>query len=179
MIAVVPAGLLLLALVDGACAGFRSSAGRSGLINHRSSDRRAARRGTTLVAILLIPAVTLTCVATVLHPFRIGLYLHAGEIMLAVYAPYGMAVLAALAIYATLDWRKRYLASAVILGPFTLLRPAVVILGAILTIAVARDAWITITVILAVVGVLAAEPVADRLWYAPRRKRDIGSWQAG
>lgn len=174
MNAIVPAVLLLLALVDGACAGFRSSVGRTGLINHRSSDRRAARRGAALVAIFLAPAVVLTCIATVLDPARTGLYLHVGKIMLAVYAPYALAVLAALAIYATLDWRKRYLASAVILGPFTLIRPVLAVVGAILAVGATRDFVVTITAILGVAGVLATEPVADRLWYAPGQHSDLG-----
>ena len=168
MIAVVTGALLLLALVDGACAGFRSSVGRTGLINHRSSDRQATRRGATLLAILLSPAVVLTCIVAVLDPASTGPYLRAGKIMLAVYAPYALAVLAALAVYATLDWRKRYLASAVILGPFTLIRPALVIIGGALAVAATRNGAVTITTVLAVIGVLATEPVADRLWYAPR-----------
>jgi len=42
------ATLFILAILDGAFAGFRSSAGRTGLINHRRSDHQAARRGVVL-----------------------------------------------------------------------------------------------------------------------------------
>ena len=170
MIAIVAGALLLLALVDGACSGFRSSVGRTGLINHRSSDRQAARRGATLLAILLAPAVVLPCIVTMLNPASTGPYLRAGKIMLAVYAPYALAVIVALAAYATMDWRKRYLASAVILGPFTFIRPALVIIGAALADAATRDVAVTVTTVLSVIGVLSAEPVADRLWYAPRTR---------
>jgi hypothetical protein len=167
VITIVIGALLLLALVDGACSGFRSSVGRTGLISHRSSDRRAARRGATLLAILLLPAVVLTCIVVVLDPASTGPYLRAGKIMLAVYTPYALAVLAALAVYATLDWRKRYLASAVILGPFTLIRPALAVIGAVLADAATRNIAVTVTTVLAVIGVLSTERVADRLWYAP------------
>lgn len=166
LIAAVAVSLALLAVVDGACAGFRSSVGRSGLISHRASDRRAARRGATTAVILLAPAIAVTCAAVLLQHARSGLFLRAGEAMLDVYVPYGLAVLTALAAYATLGWRKRYLASAVILGPFTLLRPVVVIAGAGLAIGITRDVAVTVAAVFAVLGVLAVEPVADHLWYA-------------
>lgn len=168
-------GLVLLALVDGACAGFRSSAGRSGLIEHRASDRRAARRGATVVVVLLIPAVALTSAVVLMQPSRSGLYLRAGEIMLGVYTPYALAVLVALAIYATVDWRKRYLAMAVILGPLTLARPVVVVVGAAAAIGGTRDAGVAIAAALAVAGILAVERVANRLWYTPRPRSDLGA----
>jgi hypothetical protein len=168
--AAVAAGLALLAVVDGACAGFRSSVGRSGLINHRASDHRAARRGAVVVAVLLAPAVALTSAVILLQPSQSGLYLRAGKVMLGVYAPYALAVLAALAVYATLDWRKRYVAMTVVLGPLTLARPLVVVVGGALAIGVTRDAVVAVAVALAVAGILAVEGVADRLWYARERR---------
>jgi hypothetical protein len=168
--AAVAAALLLLALVDGACAGFRASAGRTGLIRHRQADRRAARRGAALVAALMTPAVTLTCAGYVLHHPPGGLYLRAGEAMLAVYGPYALVVLAALGCYATLGWRKRYLATAVILGPLTLIRPVVVVLGAAVAVLATHDVGVAIAAALAGLAVLAVEPVAGHLWYAPRER---------
>jgi hypothetical protein len=168
MIAAVAASLALLALADGACAGFRSSVGRTGLISHRASDGLAARRGAGLAAVLLAPAVLLTCVGFTADHADEALFLRAGELMLAVYGPYGLAVGVALVAYATLSWRKRYLASAVILGPFTLLRPVIVVLGAGLAIGVTRDLTVAFSATLAALGVLAVEPAADRLWYAGR-----------
>ncbi|MGH3405503.1 MAG: hypothetical protein ACRDRJ_23875, partial [Streptosporangiaceae bacterium] len=53
--------LLILAVLDGAFSGFRSSAGRTGLISHRRSDYRAARRGAGLAAVLLAPVITVVC----------------------------------------------------------------------------------------------------------------------
>ncbi len=89
--------------------------------------------------------------------------------MLMVYAPYALLALAALACYAALGWRLKYLASAVILGPFTLLRPAVALAGAAVGAAHGKDALVATTVVLSVVAVLAVEPLADRRWYAHRQ----------
>lgn len=112
----------------------------------------------------------LTCIVVIIDPSSTGPYLRAGTIMLAVYAPYALAVLAALAVFATLDWRKRYLASAVILGPFTFIRPALVVIGAVIAVAATRNIAVAITTVLAVIAVLMTEPGADRLWYAPRTR---------
>jgi hypothetical protein len=86
--------------------------------------------------------------------------------MLAVYGPYALLVLIALAGYVTLDWRLRYLVSALILGPFTLLRPAIALLGAVLAAALSHDPVVAVAAGLSVVAVLAVEPLADRFWYA-------------
>jgi hypothetical protein len=74
--------------------------------------------------------------------------------------------LIALACYAALNWRPKYLASAVILGPFTLDRPVIAILGAALGVALSTGAAVATAVGLSVIAVLAVEPLAGRLWYA-------------
>jgi len=175
MIIAIAIGLMLLAITDGACAGFRSSLGRSGLIRHRAADLRAARRGAALVAVLLTPAIALICADTIpLRPAAIAPYLRAGEAMLAIYGPYAVMVLTALACYATLGWRQRYLAAALMLGPLTFLRPAVTVLGAILAAIAAQDLTAALAAVLAVAAVLATEPIADHLWYArPSRPADL------
>jgi len=165
MTAAVAAALLVMALLDGMFAGFRSSVGRTGLINHRASDQQAARRGAVLVGVLVAPAIALA-VADVLTSHHLHAYTQAGTAMLVVYAPYALLVLAALACYAALGWRLKYLASAVILGPFTLLRPAVTIAGAVAGAVQGRNAVVTATVVLSVVAVLAVGPLAGRRWYA-------------
>jgi hypothetical protein len=165
-IAAVAGGLFALAILDGAFAGFRSSVGRTGLINHRQADRQAARRGAWLGCLLLAPAITLCTCDILIHRARITGYTQAGEAMLAVYAPYALIVVGALTCYAVLGWRQRYLASAVILGPLTLLRPAVAVLGVVAAAAAGRDLVVTACAALSVIAVLAVEPIADRRWYA-------------
>ena len=85
--------------------------------------------------------------------------------MLAVYGPYALLVLAALACYATLNWQLKYLASALVLGPFTLLRPGIAILGAALGIALGKDPVTAFAAVLSAIAVLGVEPLAGRLWY--------------
>ncbi len=166
MTAAVAVALLILALLDGAFAGFRSSAGRTGLINHRKSDRLAARRGAGLVCVLLAPAIAVACAGVLTHPADLDHYRRAGIAMLEIYGPYALLVLIALACYAALNWRLRYLAAAVILGPFTLLRPAIAVLGAALAVALSDDVTATVAACLSVAAVLAVEPLAGRLWYS-------------
>jgi hypothetical protein len=79
--------------------------------------------------------------------------------------PGGLLVLAALACYATLNWQLRYLASALVLGPFTLFRPGIAILGAAVGMALGRDVVTAFAAVLSAIAVLAVEPLAGRLWY--------------
>ena len=161
------AALAVLALLDGMFAGFRASAGRTGLIDHRRADQLASLRGAALACVLLAPAAAITIADVALDPPRLAVFARAGEAMLVVYGPYGMIVLAALGCYAVLGWRKRYLASAVILGPLTWLRPVVAVAGAVLGGAFCADLLASACTALAVAAVLAVEPLAGRLWYAP------------
>jgi len=85
--------------------------------------------------------------------------------MLAVYLHYGLVVLVALAAYATLSWRRRFLASALLLGPLTLVRPVVALVGAGAAWWATRDLTIATLSLAAVVAVLAVEPIAGRRWY--------------
>lgn len=157
----VVAGLVVLGGCDGAFAGFRSSVGRTGLVDHRADDARAQLRGLALVTGLLVPTAALALV----HPDDA---VDAGVGMLTVYAPYGLLVLLALAAYASLGWRNGFLASALILGPFTLLRPLVAVAGGVAGVLLADRATTVLAVVLAVVAVLAVQPLCDRLWYAAR-----------
>ncbi len=173
MTALVAAWLLALALLDGAFAGFRSSAGRTGLIRHRDSDLQAARRGTALACVLLAPAIALASGDVLARHASAAAYTRAGEAMLAIYGPYALVVVAALICYAALGWRQRYLAAAVILGPLTLLRPVVALLGATLAALVSRDATVAACAGLSVAAVLAVEPLADHRWYARHRRAPV------
>ncbi|GAA5164911.1 hypothetical protein GCM10023321_54200 [Pseudonocardia eucalypti] len=162
----VAAALVLLALCDGAFSGFRSGAGRTGLIRQRAWDVRAQLRGLAVVSVLLLPA--LGCVVSDLWhggAARWSMWAGAGTWMLAIYLPYGVMVLLALAAYATLPWRLRFWATAVILGPFTLARPWVAVAGGALAAVV--DPRAAVAVGLSLAGVLLVGPVCDRLWYSP------------
>lgn len=156
-IGVVVAGLVLLAAADGALSGFRSAQGRTGLIDHRRADTVAQLRGLALVAVLLLPTVVL-----VLVDGRWSSWAEPGTAMLLVLAPYGVLVLLALLAYLTLTWRLRYLATALILGPFTFARPAVAVAGGAAGVLTADRGVEVVAVVLAVAGVLAVGPLCDR-----------------
>ena len=163
----VAVGLVVVGLLDGSFAGFRASLGRTGLVDHRRSDVVAAARGLGLVAVLLVPAVAVVAVAAAAATWPAGAYARAGTAMLTVYLPYGALVLLAVGAYAVLDWKLKYLASAVILGPFTFARPLVAVAGAVAGALSGADAVVTTTIVLATAAVLTVEPLAGRLWYEP------------
>lgn len=157
---VVVTGLVVLAVLDGAFSGFRSAQGRTGLIRHVRTDVVAQVRGAGLAVALLLPAA-----AAVLLDAGDGV--RAGRAMLLVYAPYGAVVLLALLAYGTLGWRQRFLAMALVLGPLTLARPLVAVVGAGAGL-LAAGSWSTrVAVLLAVTAVLLVEPVSDRLGHPP------------
>jgi hypothetical protein len=163
--AIVAGALVVLAILDGTFSGFRSSLGRTGKLDHRRSDVRAALRGGALVGVLLAPLVALTAADVLITGSRLGTYDDTGQAMLLVYAPYAALVLLALGAYFALGWQQRYLASAMILGPFTLLRPAVAVAGAIVGIVAGTDVRAAVLTVAFVAAVLAVEPLADRFWY--------------
>ncbi|WP_299441462.1 hypothetical protein [uncultured Phycicoccus sp.] len=163
----VASALAVLGLLDGALAGFRSSLGRRGAVEHRVRDRVAARRGLLLMGGLLLPVA----VATGLHalapgPWPAEAYVRAGTAMLAVYLPYAVVTLLALLGYLALGWRWGYLASAVILGPFTLVRPLVATAGVVAGAVRGDDGGVTVGCLLALGAVLAVEPLSGRLWWS-------------
>jgi hypothetical protein len=176
MTAFVASWLLTLAILDGAFSGFRASAGRTRLIAHRAADRLAARRGVALALLALSPIIAGVCVDVAAHPSRVAAYASAGLAMLAIDGTYGVVVLGALACYLTMSWRKRYLAAAVLLGPLTLARPAIALLGGAVGALVSHDALTTAFLIAAVSAVLAVEPAADRIWYRRSTQTPARAW---
>lgn len=165
---VVACALAALALIDGACSGFRSSLGRTGLVRHRSPDRNAAFRGTVLVALLLLPTAVIAMAGLGSGDVTEAQLQSAGEGLLIVLVPYGAVVAAALIAYGLLGWRQKYIAMALVLGPFTLIRPAVVIAAAIAA-CFACHSWIpSVAVAASVVAILAVEPLTGACW----RERD-------
>ncbi len=126
----IPAALILFALLDGAFAGFRASAGRDGRIDKRRYHLRAMASGASaaVVAIVALAALTLVSCATHCDPRAAWAELIAvgGRLVLA-YGLYSALVLAALGVYLLARHEVRTLATVAILGPFTLARPWVVL----------------------------------------------------
>ena len=157
--------LVFIAMLDAAFAGFRASCGRTGRVDHRLHDRVGARRGLLVAAALLIPLAVIICLDAAFSPSAMDGYLKAGRVMLWMFIPYGALVLTALLAYLTLDWRRRFLASVVILGPFTLLRPLVVAAALVGVVLLTDRASVALAALAASIAVLAVEPVTGRLWY--------------
>ena len=156
--------LIGLAALDGAFAGFRSSCGRTGLIRHRRQDVAAHLHGLATAAALLAPVAAVVLIDLAARPARWNAYLDAGRAMLALYLPFGAIVLGALAGYALLPWRHRFLASALILGPFTFARPFVALAGALLAGYSTHDVLATAAALTAVAAALTVEPMQNRRW---------------
>ena len=119
--------LALLVLVDGAFCGFRSAAGRNPRIYLRPYYLRSMRRGAAFAAAVI--AIFLS-IAFLLDPQWSALTAGADR-MLTVYGVYATLTLAALALYVVGPFDLTVLASVLVLGPFTLARPFVIVGGGI------------------------------------------------
>ncbi len=166
IIGLVAAALLALALLDASFSGFRASLGRTGLIRHRGSDVVAARRGAVLGAALLVPAIAVFVLDLAVRGASAQGYQDAGEAALLVFGPYAVLTWVALGAYFLLGWRQKYLASALVLGPFTLFRPVVVAAGSLIGILRADEAGVSSAIVLSALAVLSVEGLAGRRWYA-------------
>lgn len=160
--------LMAIVLVDGACSGFRASLGRTGLIHHLRRDRQASAGGVALVIILLAPAGVVAAL-DIAGGGSGHEYGEAAAAMLEVLAPYASAVALALVAYAVLDWRRRYLAMALVLGPFTLARPIVALAALAVGLGHAHGLAMTTVLLLGTVAVLAVESIAGLAWRSSRR----------
>lgn len=126
----VPAALVSLAVLDATFAGFRAAAGRSGLIDKRAYLSRALGVGAAagLVEVALLAALTAATLALSSDPA--GDYaelVRIGARMLVPFGAYAALVLLALGVYGVARHEVRTLATVAILGPFTLLRPALIV----------------------------------------------------
>lgn len=123
-----------MALLDASLAGFRSVAGRDAHIDKRALFHRWIVRGAAVGAGGLVVIALLLGALLARSGDRAVLYgdmLDAGHRMLAVFVPYTLIVLAALVAYAVPNLEIRCLATAVVLGPLTMARAAVLLVGAL------------------------------------------------
>lgn len=126
----IPALLAVLAIVDAAFAGFRAAAGRDARIFKYAYYRRAMLVAAAAGAGLVVALAAATVTALLITAAPGALYaelLEIGARMLQVFLGYALLVVAALALYGTAQTELRILATVAILGPFTLLRPLVIV----------------------------------------------------
>jgi hypothetical protein len=151
------AGLLwLLATVDSAFIGYREAAGRNALIEKGAYFRRALIRGALFgqVAVLIVGVVTVIALATsndaavLFSKFEL-----IGARMLTVYVPYALIILITFCIRAVPSVDIRSITSVLIFGPFTFIRPLVVLAGAVWGV-LAAPGTITITLTVLIVSLM-------------------------
>jgi hypothetical protein len=122
----------VLAFIDGTLCGFRASAGRNPRIFLWGYYGLSMRRGAlfALVAIALFLSVGLALRALGGEPTWSAL-LEAAQKLVLVYSVFAALVVAALGLYLVGSFDLGVLASVLVLGPFTLIRPLVIYAGAL------------------------------------------------
>lgn len=145
------AGLLwLLATVDSAFIGYREAAGRNALIEKNAYFRRAFVRGALFGQLAVLIVAVITAIA-LLSSHDAGALLSKLELvgarMLTVYIPYALIILITFCVRAVPSVDIKSITSVLIFGPFTFIRPVIVLAGAVWGVIVAPDA---ITIVLTV-----------------------------
>lgn len=123
--------LAVLVMVDGTLCGFRAAAGRNPRIRLRDYYAASMRRG-ALVSVFVVLAFLGVALAMRSHsPEAWSALLVGAHAMVVVYGVFATLVLSALALYLVGSFDFAVLASVLVLGPFTLIRPIVIIGGAV------------------------------------------------
>lgn len=158
----VPVLLATLALLDGCFCGFRAAAGRDARIAKRGYAAAAVRDRAVAGAAVLLALTACSTAALALEPGRYDAFVLAGQRMLLVMLPYAVLVLLALVGYvAAPRTSAQTLMSTLILGPFTLARPLVVV-AAVLAGGTVADTAVRAAVVVSGLLVLAVEPLLRR-----------------
>jgi hypothetical protein len=166
--AAAPILLAVLAIVDAGFAGYRDAAGRSPLIRKERYYRRAVRRGLLAgtVVCLIVGAIVGALFATGHSPAVAFDLLHGASLLVLSFGVYATLVLLALGVWLVAEADVRTLASVLVLGPFTLIRP-VYILGSCVATALVAHTWQGAAAPLAAAcAQLALEPWLARKWKA-------------
>ncbi len=162
--------LWVLCVTDAAFAGFRDAAGRDARIFKADFYRAAIRRGLMagLVVSLLVGLGLAVIVASAPDPAaRFAELLRCADWLTLVLGSYAAIVLVALGVWAAAEADLRTLASVLVLGPFTLARPWVIVAAAGLAVWAAPSTWAAAAVIGACALQLAVEPWLGRRWARP------------
>jgi len=151
------AGLLwLLATVDSAFIGYREAAGRNALIDKSAYFRRALIRGALFGQLAVLIAGIVTAIALAASSDAATLFSKlesVGARMLTVYVPYALIILLTFCIRAVPSVDIRSITSVLIFGPFTFIRPFIVLAGAVWGVVAAPGA-ITIALTVLIVSLM-------------------------
>jgi hypothetical protein len=144
--------LWLLATVDSAFIGYREAAGRNALIDKRAYFRHALIRGALFgqLAVLIVGVTTVIVLISVRDAgFLFSDLELIGARMLIVYVPYAVILLITFCVRAIPSVDIRSITSVLIFGPFTFIRPLVVLVGAVWGVLAAPSAiTIALTVLI-------------------------------
>jgi len=160
--------LVVLGLVDAAFSGFRAYAGRDARIRKHRAVTRAALRGLTVGAVLLLAPALTAALLLLTAPGRARTYdtLTDGGIgYLLPLTVYATAVLLSLAAYFVLPFRASTLAMVIGLGPLTLMRPLAVAAACLGAVINGGGGSALLVGAIAGAAVLCVEPVVHRRWY--------------
>lgn len=163
--------LWLLATVDSAFIGYREAAGRNALIEKRAYYRRALIRGALFgqLAVLIVGVITAIAIVSSNNAGALFSSIElVGARMLTVYVPYALIILITFCIRALPSVDIRSITSVLIFGPFTFIRPLVVLAGAVWGI-VAAPGPITIALVVLIVTLMLSLEAA----LAWLRSRDL------
>lgn len=134
----VPLTLAVLAFVDGTLCGFRAAAGKNPRIFMWNYYRAAMGRGAKFSAVTLA-VFSAVCAALVLLGPE-GTWpslLETATVLVRVFGVFATLTLVALGLYLVGSFDFGVLASVLVLGPFTLLRPWTIVLGSLYAAATA------------------------------------------
>jgi hypothetical protein len=148
--------LWLLATLDSTFIGYREAAGRNALINKKAYFRHALIRGALFGQLAVLIVGVITAVALVSSSDAAALFSKmelVGARMLTVYVPYAVILLLTFGIRALPSVDIRSITSVLIFGPFTLIRPLIVVAGAIWGVVAAPGA-ITIAITVLIVSLM-------------------------
>jgi len=165
--------LAVLALFDLMLAGFRSAAGREGKIVKRAYFRAAVARGAWFAFAIVGVHIALVAVLVLTAPSRIATWhelVASGTIATYVLGGFATLTLLALLLWLSPIVEHRLLASILVLGPLTLVRPFVIIGALIAACVVTQESRVWIVGASAGLCMLAMEHVLSRR-YAERWRR--------
>lgn len=150
----------LLAILDGLLVGFRAAAGKNGRIEkdayYAAALKSALIHATLQVALLAGLAFVLAQSAPV--PGNIWSdFLGAGKMVIWVFGPYAAIAMLGLAVFVVPSPDVRTLATVVVLGPFTMLRPALVVATLMATMAIYRSWQVAVMAIVSAIVLLSFE----------------------
>jgi hypothetical protein len=153
--------LYLLFVVDAACSGYRAAAGRNALIRKWPYFRQAMLYGVVVGHAFLVSAgVLFLAVHGTVFDRTVET---ASDALLLVYLPYAVVIAAATALRFSPSVDLKSIASVVIFGPLTFLRPPVAVLGLFLATSWSRSAAVGAIGLGFVAAMLLLEQVHVRL----------------